>query len=152
MTISTTHLSSLITADLIAERAAPTRIRTTVSWSTDDPYVVALTFHTGRDDSANVVWLVGRELLTEALAEGEAGRGDVRFWQAEQPDMAGRFELTCMELISPSGRALFEFDTPELAEFLEDTYDQVEQGFELAFLDWDTEITELSNGARDEYL
>jgi hypothetical protein len=154
----TATLSTLITADLIAEAADPIPVRITVSWSTDDPYVVALAFHTGRDDAADVEWLVGRELLTDALADGEAGRGDVRIWQADQPDQADRaegfeaFELTCMELTSPFGRALFEFGTPELAEFLEATYEQVEEGFELAFLDWDAEITELLNGATDEYL
>jgi hypothetical protein len=151
----TTTLSTLITADLIADQADPMPVRITLSWSTDDPYAVALSFHTGRDEAADVVWVVGRELLTDALADGEAGRGDVRVWQADQPDQADRaeaFELTCMELISPSGHALFEFDTRELAEFLEATYDQIEEGFELAFLDWDAEITDLLNGATDDYL
>jgi hypothetical protein len=152
MTTTNTTLSTLITADLIADQADPMPVRITFSWSTDDPYAVALSFHTGRDDAADVDWVVGRELLADALADGEAGRGDVRIWQADQPGRAEAFELTCMELSSPSGRALFEFSTPDLAEFLEATYDQIEQGLELAFLDWDTEITDLLNGATDEYL
>lgn len=155
MTTSNTTISTLITADLIGGQADPMLVRITFSWSTDDPYAVALAFHTGHDEAADVEWVVGRELLTDALADGEAGRGDVRIWQASQPDQtegAEAIELTCMELTSPSGHALFEFSTPDLAEFLEHTYDQIEEGFELAFLDWDAEITELVNGATDDYL
>ena len=129
-------------ADLVPSCGSlPLPVSVRLTWRPADPYAVELVFDTGRDDTAEVRWLVSRELLDEGLYH-PAGWGDV--WIGPHEDTA----LTVIELSSLDGVALFEFDTDDLSDFLLDTYDEVPPGAESLVIDLDAEIARLIGDPR----
>jgi hypothetical protein len=122
-------------------------VAVSLSWRPDDPYAIEMVFTRDPADPdkrgwrSTVGWLMSRELLTEGLSS-PAGQGDVRV----RP-YPGDWEVTVIELHGPTGSALFEFDTADLADFLDDTYDQVPDGAEDLIADLDDEIEWLLDGA-----
>ncbi|MES5820146.1 SsgA family sporulation/cell division regulator [Streptomyces sp. RG80] len=108
----------LITAD---EQELP--VPTTLRYTSADPLAVHLDFPSDVSlDGELVTWTFARSLLEEGL-RGPAGGGDVHLWPC------GRAR-TVVELHSPYGLALLQFDTSALRGFLLRTYAVVAAGQE----------------------
>ena len=106
-------------------------------YDTLDPYAVVAAFRPGRDDC--VEWAFSRDLLADGLI-GDAGEGDIRI----RPS-ANDVEMVVMELHSPSGQAMFEAHSEDLAEFLDQTYEVVMPGNENLWVDIDAELMRLTS-------
>lgn len=108
----------LVTAD---ERELP--VPATLRYAATDPLAVHLRFPPEVSlDGTGVTWTFGRALLEEGLRR-PAGNGDVHIWPCGQA-------RTVMELHSPYGLALLQFDTAALRRFLLRTYAAVAAGQE----------------------
>ncbi|MBO4259909.1 SsgA family sporulation/cell division regulator [Streptomyces griseorubiginosus] len=108
----------LITVD---EQELP--VPTTLRYVSTDPLAVHLDFPPEVSlDGTGVTWTFGRALLEDGL-RGPAGGGDVHIWPC------GRAR-TVLELHSPYGLALLQFDTSALRRFLLRTYAVVGVGEE----------------------
>ncbi|MFF8971784.1 SsgA family sporulation/cell division regulator [Streptomyces sp. NPDC014995] len=110
-------------ADLITTGERELPVSATLRYTSDDPLAVHLDFPPEaclRGEA--VTWTFGRALLEEGL-RGPAGSGDVQLWPC------GRTR-TVMELHSPLGLALLQFDTAALRRFLLRSYAVVEAGRE----------------------
>ncbi|MFF9125422.1 SsgA family sporulation/cell division regulator [Streptomyces sp. NPDC014889] len=117
-TLEQTASARLITADG-RELPVPAVLR----YVSTDPLAVHMDFPPEASlDSEAVSWTFARVLLEEGL-EGQAGAGDVHLW----PCGGSR---TVLELHSPAGLALLQFDTPALHRFLLRSYAVVAPGHE----------------------
>ncbi len=111
-------------------------LRADIEYTSDDPYAVRVTFHTGMDEV--VAWTFARSLLTDGIND-PVGEGDVQVW----PSRTGGVSTVCLSLSSPSGRALFEAPLSGLVEFLNHTYETVPVGQESEYVDVDVELAML---------
>ncbi|MFE2465469.1 SsgA family sporulation/cell division regulator [Streptomyces mirabilis] len=119
---------------LSPERSIPVPARLT--YRSDDPYAVHITFHIG---SAHPVgWTFARELLVEGVFR-PCGHGDVRVWPTK---VAGR-GVVLMALSSPDGDALLQAPTAQVSAWLERTLQAVPPGFEADLLGIDEGLAEL---------
>ncbi|WP_149831333.1 SsgA family sporulation/cell division regulator [Streptomyces tailanensis] len=124
----------LVTAE---DRELP--VPATLRYASDDPLAVHIDFPA--DISLNgsmVTWTFARELLEEGLRK-PAGGGDVHIWPS------GR-SRTVVELHSPYGMALLQFDTPALQRFLLRTFAVVGSGRERLGPAVDRGLTALFDG------
>ncbi|TJZ56034.1 SsgA family sporulation/cell division regulator [Streptomyces piniterrae] len=119
---------------LSPERSIPVPARLT--YRTDDPYAVHVTFHIGSDSPVN--WTFARELLVEGVFR-PCGQGDVRVWPTK---VDGR-SLVCMALSSPDGDALLEAPASAVSAWLERTLRVVPPGSEQGHLGIDKGLSEL---------
>lgn len=119
---------------LSPERSIPVPARLT--YRTDDPYAVHVTFHVGSDAPVN--WTFARELLVEGVFR-PCGQGDVRVWPTK---VDGR-SLVCMALNSPDGEALLEAPAAAVSAWLERTLRVVPPGAEQGHLGLDKGLSEL---------
>ncbi|MEU5160989.1 SsgA family sporulation/cell division regulator [Streptomyces sp. NPDC020875] len=119
---------------LSPERSIPVPARLT--YRTDDPYAVHITFHIGSD--APVKWTFARELLVEGVFR-PCGHGDVRIWPTK---VDGR-NVVLMALSSPDGDALLEAPSAVVSAWLERTLRVVPPGSEAGNLDIDDGIAGL---------
>ncbi|WP_407552776.1 SsgA family sporulation/cell division regulator [Streptomyces sp. Pv4-95] len=119
---------------LSPERSIPVPARLT--YRTDDPYAVHVTFHIGSDTPVD--WTFARELLVEGVFR-QCGHGDVRIWPTKQD---GR-SLVCMVLSSPDGDALLEAPAAAVSAWLERTLRAVPPGSEQDHLSLDQGLSEL---------
>lgn len=106
---------------LSPERSIPVPAR--LSYRTDDPYAVRITFHINSDHPVN--WTFARELLVEGMFR-PSGHGDVRVWPTK---VEGR-SVVLMALSSPDGDALLEAPSAQVAAWLERTLRVVPPGSE----------------------
>ncbi|GGJ87612.1 sporulation protein SsgA [Streptomyces camponoticapitis] len=97
---------------LSPERSIPVPARLT--YRTEDPYAVHITFHISSDTPVN--WTFARELLVEGVFR-PCGHGDVRIWPTK---VDGRTVL-CVALSSPDGEALLEAPWAAVSAWLERT-------------------------------
>jgi hypothetical protein len=110
-----------------------------------DPYAVRMSLDTGIDKP--VQWFISRDLLAAAMFVPE-GIGDVRAWPSSAEKAASTVIKTLnIELGPPDGYVHFEVSAAGVAAFLARTYELVPGGQEVAFLNLDTELTELLNQA-----
>ncbi|MCL8011645.1 SsgA family sporulation/cell division regulator [Streptomyces sp. AS02] len=101
------------------ELPVPAKLR----YASTDPLAVHLDFPGEVSlDGQGATWIFARSLL-EAGLRGPAGDGDVHIWPCGP-------ERTVVELHSPYGMALLQFDTPALNRFLLRTYAAVPAGEE----------------------
>ncbi|MFE1768108.1 SsgA family sporulation/cell division regulator [Streptomyces angustmyceticus] len=119
---------------LSPERSVPVPARLT--YRTDDPYAVHVTFHIG--SPTPVRWTFARELLVEGVFR-TCGDGDVRVW----PTKSGGRSLVCVELDSPDGRALLEAPAAAVSAWLERTLRVVPPGSEQGHLGLDKGLSDL---------
>ncbi|WP_066943537.1 SsgA family sporulation/cell division regulator [Streptomyces lushanensis] len=119
---------------LSPERGIPVPARLT--YRTDDPYAVHITFHIGSETP--VEWTFARELLVEGVFR-PCGHGDVRIWPTK---VAGRGVL-CVALSSPDGDALLEAPSAAVSAWVERTLRIVPPGTESGRLGIDDGLTEL---------
>ncbi|MDQ1045941.1 SsgA family sporulation/cell division regulator [Streptomyces sp. V4I2] len=106
---------------LSPERGIP--VPALLSYHTDDPYAIHITFHINSDHPVN--WTFARELLVEGVFR-PCGHGDVRVWPTK---VAGR-SVVLMALSSPDGDALLAAPTPQVSAWLERTLRVVPPGTE----------------------
>ncbi|BBC29569.1 hypothetical protein SGFS_008630 [Streptomyces graminofaciens] len=98
-------------------------VTATLRYASDDPLAAHIDFPADISLSGDVVsWTFSRGLLEEGL-RAPAGAGDVHIW----PCGGGR---TAVELHSPYGMALLQFEAPALRRFLLRTYAVVASGRE----------------------
>jgi hypothetical protein len=109
------------------------------SYDAEDPFAVRMTFGAAGSGSDDVTWLVARELLWTGL-ERRAGDGDVRLGPA------GPTDVLFLQLVAPSGEALFELSRVALVAFLRGTEALVPLGAET--VDLDDELAALLSGGR----
>lgn len=127
---------------LSPERSIPVPARLT--YRTDDPYAVHVTFHIGSDSPVN--WTFARELLVEGVFR-PCGHGDVRVW----PTKVDARSVLCMALSSPDGEALLEAPAAAVSAWLERTLRIVPPGTEHEHLGMDKGLSELlAMATRDE--
>ncbi|MFI6641611.1 SsgA family sporulation/cell division regulator [Streptomyces sp. NPDC050504] len=119
---------------LSPERSIPVPAR--LSYRTDDPYAVHITFHVGSDSPVN--WTFARELLVEGVFR-PCGHGDVRIW----PTKVDARSVVCMALSSPDGDALLEAPAVAVSAWLERTLRVVPPGAESEQLGIDEALAEL---------
>ncbi|MFI6859445.1 SsgA family sporulation/cell division regulator [Streptomyces sp. NPDC050421] len=119
---------------LSPERSIPVPARLT--YRTEDPYAVHITFHIGSD--APVHWTFARDLLVEGVFR-PCGHGDVRIWPTK---VEGR-SVICVALTSPDGNALLEVPSPTVATWVERTLRIVPPGTESERLGIDEALAEL---------
>ncbi|MFF9273583.1 SsgA family sporulation/cell division regulator [Streptomyces griseosporeus] len=106
---------------LSPERGVPVPARLT--YRTDDPYAVHITFHINSEYPVN--WTFARELLVEGVFR-PCGHGDVRVWPTK---VDGR-SVVLMALSSPDGDALLEAPSAPVSAWLERTLRVVPPGTE----------------------
>lgn len=99
--------------------AVPARL----SYHSDDPYAVHVTFHINSDHP--VYWTFSRDLLVEGVFR-PCGHGDVRVW----PTKAEGRGVVLMALSSPDGDALLEAPAAPVSAWLERTLRVVPPGTE----------------------
>jgi hypothetical protein len=119
---------------LSPEHSIPVPAR--LSYRTNDPYAVHVTFHIGSGHPVN--WTFARELLVEGVFR-PGGHGDVRIW----PTKVGGRGVLCVALSSPDGDALLEVSSAALSPWLERTLRIVPPGTESAQLGIDEGLAEL---------
>ncbi|MEU1038707.1 SsgA family sporulation/cell division regulator [Streptomyces sp. NPDC005551] len=119
---------------LSPERSIPVPARLT--YRTDDPYAVHVTFHVGSDHP--VAWTFARELLVEGVFR-PCGHGDVRVWPTKGADRG----VVLMALNSPGGDALLEAPAAQVSAWLERTLRAVPPGSETEQLGLDDGLAEL---------
>ncbi|MGW3628135.1 SsgA family sporulation/cell division regulator [Streptomyces sp. NPDC000880] len=112
--------------------AVPSRL----TYRTDDPYAVHITFHIGSDTP--VKWAFARELLGEGVFR-PCGHGDVRIWPTK---VEGR-SVVLMALSSPGGDALLEACAAVVSSWLERILRVVPPGSESEHLDIDEGLAKL---------
>jgi hypothetical protein len=101
-----------------------------------DPYAVHVTFHAGGDET--IEWVFARDLLGAGLHQ-RTGDGDVAVW----PVGRSQADTVCIELSSPSGRAVFEASLDDIVDFVSRSYDAVPPGQEGQQLDLDGTVARL---------
>lgn len=119
---------------LSPERGIPVPARLT--YRTDDPYAVHITFHISSDNP--VKWTFARELLVEGVFR-PCGHGDVRIW----PTKVGVRTVLCVALSSPDGEALLEAPGAAVSAWLERTLRIVPPGTESERLGLDDGLASL---------
>lgn len=119
---------------LSPERSIPVPARMT--YRTDDPYAVHITFHVG--SQTPVDWTFSRELLVEGVFR-PCGHGDVRVW----PTKVNGRGVVCMALSSPDGEALLEAPASAVSAWLERTLRVLAPGSEHERLAIDEGLGEL---------
>ncbi|MFF0289207.1 SsgA family sporulation/cell division regulator [Streptomyces sp. NPDC005262] len=119
---------------LSPERSIPVPARLT--YRTEDPYAVHITFHVGSDFPVH--WTFARDLLVEG-AFRPCGHGDVRIW----PTKIQRRSVICVALTSPDGDALIEAPSAAVAAWTERTLRLVPPGTETERLGIDAGLAEL---------
>jgi hypothetical protein len=122
-------------ADLLPPNTPAVPVRTVFTYRCDDPWAVTFSFWAG--SRGWVDWTMSRQLVANGISSA-AGEGDVRI--EPDPDHESR---TLMRVESPSGCALFSFDTNELQALLALTTDLVPIGAEHTEVDLDSEIAGL---------
>lgn len=116
------------------------QVPTTLTYRSDDPYAVALVFHSG---SGDVEWVVSRTLLLQGLS-APCGEGDVKVHPSVDE---GSRAVIVLDFCSPDGRLVAEADPLALRTFLAGTFDLIPAGSEHAHLDLDGLIAAILGAA-----
>ncbi|GEC09366.1 sporulation protein SsgA [Streptomyces spinoverrucosus] len=106
---------------LSPERSVPVPAR--LSYRTDDPYAVHISFHINSEQPVN--WTFARDLLVEGVFR-PCGKGDVRVW----PSKVNGRGVVLMALSSPDGDALLEAPAAQVSAWHERTLRVVPPGSE----------------------
>ncbi|GLZ30424.1 sporulation protein SsgA [Lentzea sp. NBRC 105346] len=122
------------TFHLLAPGVAPAPVEAELVYDPEDPYAVAVVFHTGQ---GRVEWMFARDLLADGLLT-PCGEGDILVRPAADDP-----ERVLVELNAPTGFAILSAVAEEVAEFLDQTYDVVQPGEEDLWIDFDRELQKL---------
>jgi hypothetical protein len=119
---------------LSPERSVPVPAR--LSYRSDDPYAVHISFHINSDCPVN--WTFARDLLVEGVFR-PSGQGDVRVW----PTKSDGRSVVLMALSSPDGDALLQAPAAQVSAWLERTLRAVPPGTEGGQLGIDDALDQL---------
>lgn len=133
-------LSQRIVLSCVDPWGRSVRVPTTFGYRADDPYAVALVFHSG---SGDVEWVVSRALLLQGLA-APCGDGDIKVYPGV--DKEDR-PATMLDFCSPDGRLIAQADSLALQAFLASTFELVPAGSESDHIDMDVLIASLLRAA-----
>jgi hypothetical protein len=122
------------TFHLLVPGVAPAPVEAELTYDPEDPYAVAVLFHTGQ---GKVEWMFARDLLADGLLT-PSGEGDIMVRPAA--DDPARVLL---ELNAPTGFAILTAEAEDVAEFLDLTYDVVQPGEEDLWIDFDRELAKM---------
>ncbi|GAB7003907.1 hypothetical protein JCM18899A_13790 [Nocardioides sp. AN3] len=136
-------LSQSITLSCTDPWGRTVAVPTTLGFRVDDPYAVALMFHSA---SADVEWVVARDLLLDGLG-APCGEGDVKAYPSIGDDAHA---VTILDFCSPDGRLIAQADSMVLQRFLAGTFELVPAGSESSCLDIDGVIAALLGADRDQ--
>jgi hypothetical protein len=123
------------TFELLTPGAESSPIAAELRYDPDDPYAVAISFHTGQGE---VDWMFGRDLLADGLI-ARTGEGDIAVRPAAEDP-----ERVLVELDAPTGFAVLSGPSEDIAEFLDLSYDVVSPGEEELWIDFDRELAKLA--------
>jgi hypothetical protein len=113
-----------------------TPVEAEFSYDPADPFAVSILFSL---DPAPVCWTFARDLLVEGLYE-PTGDGDIHVWPCLSTSGGA---VVIVELDSPSGQALVQVDSREVAAFIARMVAAVPLGSEGDLLDFDAELSEI---------
>jgi hypothetical protein len=135
---STEHssVSHTLEAELIGSDDLSSLLGAELHYDVSDPYAVTMVLTA---PSGHVVWVFGRDLLLGGLCE-PTGDGDIHVWPSV--DSYGR-AVVLLELSPPSGAALVQVRSGDLARFIDRTVALVAPGSESGRLDVDAGIAAL---------
>ncbi|MGW1910614.1 SsgA family sporulation/cell division regulator [Streptomyces sp. NPDC002076] len=119
---------------LSPERGIPVPAR--LSYRSDDPYAVHITFHINSESPVD--WTFARDLLVEGVFR-PCGQGDVRVWPTK---VEGR-SVVLLALSAPDGDALLQAPVPQVSAWLERTLRAVPPGTEGGQLGIDDALDQL---------
>jgi hypothetical protein len=122
------------TFHLLAPGVAPAPVAAELVYDPEDPYAVAVVFHTGQ---GRVEWMFARDLLADGLLT-PSGEGDILVRPASDDP-----ERVLVELNAPTGFAILSAVAEEVAAFLDSSYDVVQPGEEDLWIDFDRELEKL---------
>lgn len=108
----------MITVYTAVKVADGNAVEVAMHFDPEDPAAVEFTFE--NQDGTTAVWLFARDLLKEALEDGQSGFCDVLF-QVIGDDIK-------MGLISPDGKGYVLFSQEIMSEFVELIYEEVPDG------------------------
>lgn len=108
----------MITMHTVVSVAEGKTVGVEMNYDPEDPAAVLFTF--SNEDGTFAEWSFGRDLLLEALEDGESGTCDVMF-QVEGKRVK-------MGLTSPEGSGYVTFAIENLFEFVELIYEEVPEG------------------------
>lgn len=114
----------------IAADAPPVMVPSRMYWQAKKPLEVCVVFNspgyaTDDDDSDDVRWVFGRDLVTQALRDGIAGEGDVTIEISHG--------LLVLHLTSPFGEITLRTEAVTVTDFIRQTFAAVDQ---LTEADW----------------
>ena len=139
---TTPALSQDITLVCVDPWGRQVEVPTTLGYRENDPYAVALTFHSVTGD---VEWIVARTLLLQGLA-APTGEGDVKVFPSIDDDARA---VAVLDFSSPDGRLVTQTSTHELQTFLARTFGVVPVGTESEHLDLDRLVADLLGTAAE---
>ncbi|MCS7482257.1 SsgA family sporulation/cell division regulator [Umezawaea endophytica] len=129
-----TIITAGTTFHLLVPGIAPAPVEAELQYNPEDPYAVAVLFHTGQ---GKVEWMFARDLLADGLLT-PSGEGDIMVRPAADDP-----ERVLLELNAPTGFAILSAEAEHIAEFLDLTYDVVQPGEEDLWIDFDRELAKL---------
>ncbi|MFD1152323.1 SsgA family sporulation/cell division regulator [Saccharothrix hoggarensis] len=132
--MSNESITIATTFHLLVPGVAPAPVGAELHYEPEDPYAVAVLFHTGQ---GKVEWIFARDLLADGLLTA-SGEGDILVRPAADDP-----ERVLVELNAPTGFAILSADAEDIAEFLDLTYDVVQPGEEDLWIDFDRELAKL---------
>lgn len=123
LNIAAGTITNAITVDVLDPIEVVATLDAELQYDARDPFAVTATFATA---AGAVSWTFARELLAAGLAQ-PVGDGDIHIWPSI--DIDGH-PVTLMELQSPDGNALIQFEDAALVAFFDRTVALVPLGTE----------------------
>lgn len=134
------HLGTVthtVTAHLSIPKFMPVPLSAELHYDMADPYAIRLSL--GAPMKRPVDWVFARELVSEGLHR-QTGSGDVLVI----PLHLGHLHFLRVVLRNLGGTAVVDISVPEVAAFLESTFEMVPEGAEFLHLNIDDTISELT--------
>lgn len=122
-----------VIADLCTIDGSTTQVLADLSFDSQDPCAVSIVFRAAPDP---VRWTFSRDLVSSGVGE-PTGDGDVHVWPWR--DDSG-LAVVMLELCSPDGDAMVQFQLHDVVSFVDRTYAAVPAGEESDHLDIDSVI------------
>ncbi|WP_020668824.1 SsgA family sporulation/cell division regulator [Amycolatopsis nigrescens] len=132
------HTDAVHQNQFVSMNGSSVPVLSRLSFLAGEPFAVNVAFRTER--GRWVEWTFARELLADGLVE-PTGIGDVRL----RPDLAADEDILFLEIESPEGYALIEFEREDVAQFVQATLDLVPLGTEHEHFDVEALIDEITN-------
>jgi hypothetical protein len=135
--ITTTQtVTEAMPMEFIDLEGVSTPVEAEVSYDAGDPFAVSICF---KVEPAGVRWTFARDLLIEGFYE-PTGDGDIHVWPCLSADGTA---VVIVELDSPSGGAMVQIASRDMAAFIAQMLTLVPLETESDLLDFDAELSEI---------